>query len=142
MNQVEKAYGKKLKLQDYRHIYLYAKGHYYKDDSIEDLKVIIGARCNLEPQHVSTEEVFRVLLTITHQHMREDLYVRMLLEAFGIRKLFPNMPHEISDGIKILLANISHVQIYSDAEQKDVIVNLGKADSKILPLRKKVDIKA
>ena len=137
MNQVDKAYGKKPKLEDYNHVWLYAKGHYFKDDRLEDLKVIVGERCALDPQYVNNEEIFRILLTITHRHLREDLYVRMLLEVFGIRKLFPNEPHEIKDGIGHLLGAICQIQIFDDNE---MLINIGEADVKILPLNPKIDV--
>ena len=119
-------------MQDYRHVWLYAKGHYERDDCLEDLKIIIAERCLLYPEHVSTEEVFNVLLTITQEHMQKHLYVPMLLEVFGLRKLFPNKPHEMEDGIRLLLSNISTISVRDKGE---ILIDLGKPDPKILPLK-------
>jgi len=48
-----------------KHYFLYAKGWYKKTDLWEDLKIIQGNYCGIEPEYISKNDVIQKLLDIT-----------------------------------------------------------------------------
>ena len=47
-----------------KHYFLYAKGWYKKTDLWEDLKIIQGNYCNIEPNYITKNDIIQKLLTI------------------------------------------------------------------------------
>jgi hypothetical protein len=127
-----------MELQDYRHIWLYAKGHYQRENVTEDLQNIIAERNMLEPSHVHEEYLYSILLDILIEHAQPHLLADYILEAFGVKTLFPNKPHTREDGLISLLGKICCLPV-RDAD-KNICINLGVIDTNILPKRAWMDI--
>lgn len=52
------------------HLYLYAKGHYQKDNLIEDMKKILSERSNIPKEYIQTQDILVVLLRLTYKHIK------------------------------------------------------------------------
>lgn len=57
---------------DYSNIYLYAKGHYKKNNVVEDLKHICGPICGIYPEDMSTNDVMYWCLKVVCKHIQEE----------------------------------------------------------------------
>lgn len=121
-----------MKLVDYNHILLYAKGHYVRSKSpFNDVRHIIAVRCGLKDESVSREHVYNVLLSLLLKYSSSnDSTVITLLDTFGIRKLFPNDITTDDTAVDKLLSPLSITSVYNKAG--DVILNVGEPDTKIL----------
>jgi hypothetical protein len=123
------------KYQDYRHIWLYAKGHYeYSDIVLEDLQKIISERNMIEPEYVQYEYILKILLDIIMEHSSHHLVTGYVLEAFGVVRLFKNKEWTKQDTLISLLGKISILPLTKKDGSR---VELGKADKDIIPLNKK-----
>ena len=124
-----------MKILDYNHVFLYAKGHYKKTDTLKDLQAILGHRFDLEPEDVSKEEVYRTIITLGMEHMRKDIFVSTLLEAFGLRFSWLDCieDEEKNENNKLirLLHALFQAKYIVDGE---MVNNFGEADPNILPL--------
>ena len=49
---------------DHRHIFLYAKNHYATGDMISDLKIIIGHRAGIDPDHISIGDIYDIMISL------------------------------------------------------------------------------
>jgi hypothetical protein len=78
-------------------IWLYAKHHYFETDMVEDLKVIIGDRCGLYPQHVQVENIALILLGIVGPLLRNSGNPQHFFEDF-ILGLDPDEAWKVSHG--------------------------------------------
>jgi len=111
----------------YRHLYLYAKGHYERTTIMEDLKVIIGKRSMILPEHVSEENVLLVTSNAVGTNLNFIKFIHILSD---IRRYY-----KINDFTTLILLTIlSHMRFMDIA---DLNFDLGIADAKILPLQKK-----
>jgi hypothetical protein len=54
-----------------RHLYLYAKEWYKKsDDILQDLKIIVGERSGLYPEHITENDILIVLSELVWKHLK------------------------------------------------------------------------
>ena len=128
------------KLDSYRHIWLYAKGRYDRseDTTLEDLKKIIAERNGLDPECVEYEYLVKILLDIIFEHHPKHysghLLSEVVLEAFGIkRRLF----HDEWNDNKTLISLLGNIcQFPVKDREGNMLIHLGDADKKILPLNK------
>lgn len=122
------------------HIFLYAKGHYERSDVIKDLKVIVGQRCGIEPEDITTTDVIEVVLAVTIPHVRRSEH---LLREFilGLRE---TRYWEVSPGQKdpytfdkALLRRCLSVLSMTMVKGKDgeILIPLDDPDPAILPLK-------
>ncbi len=121
-----------------RHIFLYAKGHYKANDQTEDMKIIIGNRSCIKPEHIPEKDIFLVLLPIVYNYIQNDRqfidFISDLNPNNSLRNLFPNK-HNLYDFNKELLSKCLSVLRFQNI--KDIPFDLGEADSNILPLKEK-----
>lgn len=100
------------------HIFLYAKNHYHGIDKnvISDLKVLVGHVCSIEPEHVSTENLYHVVYGVwkdwVGEHQR-DIFVRELFKG-GLRM---RETISVADVILDMISDISQVKMkFEDRE--------------------------
>jgi hypothetical protein len=53
-----------------KHIYLYAKHHYVRNNIIEDLKIIYGKRNGIDPEHMQVRDIISCILNLTIKHIK------------------------------------------------------------------------
>jgi hypothetical protein len=116
-----------------RHIFLYAKGWYEKNDIIKDMKVIMGMRCGIDPIHISKENIITILTRIIwdyirHLHQFEDF----------VFDLHPGNAWKFGDPRKEKDFNERLIRkclsILSLQKVVNIPFELGEADPTILPL--------
>lgn len=78
---------------DYRHVYLYAKGHYDpdsgaslrgdKDNVLEELKLILSRRCGIAPEDYAVGDVIGCLTTVVYKHLdKEYRFFDLIMKSF------------------------------------------------------------
>ncbi len=118
------------------HIYLYAKGHYEKDDLIEDMKKIIGERCGIEAEHVTVGNILHVLLSIAYlyvidlYHFRDFILDLHPVNYWKLDRTNYDFEHAV---IHKCLSILAMTQV---KEGDEVLIELDDPDPNILPLTK------
>jgi len=121
---------------DYNDVFLYAKGHYKKTDTLKDLQKILSHVYDSEPEDVEREEVHRVLISLGMEHANnESLFINNLLEAFGIRWYSPCEIKEGEEENARLSKLLEMLRWAKHIVGGEMINNFGKASPKVLPLR-------
>ena len=121
------------------HIYLYAKGHYQKSDVCDDLKIIIGKRSMIPSQFISLSDIGMILLDLVFKHIQESCNSKYYFLEF-MSKMNPDNYWKVStivdsdDYHHVLFKNC--LSFLRQVEVKDL--DLGQADSSILPLKESV----
>lgn len=122
-------------LQDWRHIWLYAKGHYKRGDLMKDLKVLIGHHAALMPEHVSDEDILIVLCENAIPYLTTegnvDYRMRKFFEDLIFATHHENRPLTVADIAQKLLSVLSIVRVMDDEGR--AVINLGEADYELLP---------
>lgn len=129
---------------NYRHIYLYAKGHYAQGNEILDLRVILAKRSNMQPNQIGRRDIFQVVLNAVMESIaagcheyRYDIMMRNLLEDIwsrGDRLFSSGRPEDISDAvIKSMLSTLMMCRVFSHDGVR--LIELGEPDPEILPLK-------
>lgn len=110
-------------MNDSRHLYLYAKGHYKETDMIDDLKKIVSKIAILYPEHVLEKDIKYWLLKEVYKYIKtEDDFTNFVNgDTF--------MPIYKDDIIAKSLSILRFKKI------TDIDMELGKTDPKILPLK-------
>ena len=128
-----------IELDSSRHFYLYAKGHYHINDTLKDLKILQGEYCNTHPEYTSTEDILDHLLRLTYKHFKGEFsFLEFMSDLLPknhwkfINNDEKDLPLELVM-IKKCLSVLRYAQVKDD---ETFILNLGKADPKILTLNK------
>jgi hypothetical protein len=111
-------------VNDRRHLYLYAKGHYIQSDIIQDLKTIVAKMCMMYPEHVEKTDIIHWLLKEVYQHIKteEDFF-----------KFFSLTYYSWGNKIDIIRNSLSFLRFI---RVKDIDIELGQPDPSVLPLSK------
>lgn len=117
----------------YSHIYLYAKGHYVKTDSVEDMKVILGHRSGLGADVIRLIDIVRVLTEVAWKHMTGHKFGEFV-ERLNPELDFPFRKDD-SPAVRTIQACLNSIMM---VQVKDIdgntIFELDEPDSNILPL--------
>jgi len=109
-------------MNNIRHLYLYAKGHYDISDKIDDLKIIVGVISWVYPEFVTKEDIQIWLLKEVYNYLHtEDDFIRFLSD---------NMLYK-----RDLIDKCLSVLRFKDIS--DIDMELGKPDPNILPLNER-----
>lgn len=112
-----------------RHIILYAKDWYKKNNVIEDLRVLISKTrgCN----KVYNEDIWRILIECFRflSHYQQNNYLFRLFRPFGYLKFQESISFEQS--IDSLLGLLGTIAVKDNPDME----NLGKPDYNLLPER-------
>lgn len=117
------------------HIYLYAKGHYEKNNLVEDMKKILGKRSGIDPEYMTAADVVHVLLSMTSPYIKDNHHFREF-----ILDLHPVNYWKLTRGeysfdeavIRKCLSILRMTQVI-DKDNK-VLIELDDPDPDILPL--------
>jgi len=132
-------------LNRHRHFYLYAKGHYKRGrthaEELMNLKVLAAEYCGMLPEHVTDQDVRRILSRLTFQHIRGDHSFSELLEDIGPKSFRNNLFAEQGfpyDYYGVLIQRL--LVILSTCKVRDAKgwlsgMNLGEPDFGLLPKR-------
>jgi hypothetical protein len=128
---------------DYNHLWLYARGHYVRNDLIEDLQKIFMARSGTELKF-NPITIVSIILEQVLPHLNTRVVIEVVEVALGfkVRKLYRGFTEEqiqkiyTIEVIEFLLGQMSAIAIYTD--DREPLVNEGRPDSNILELKRPV----
>lgn len=112
------------------HIYLYAKGHYAKNDIIDDLKIIMGHRSMISPENIQMDDIWNVISSLTFKHIVESGNPENSFQQFVLKLMPWDNKIIYNEFWKNLFSSCLSILRFVRVENLD----LGKADSNILPL--------
>ena len=128
-----------MKICDYDHLLLYAKGWYQRGNVIEDVKKILGHRCGIDPKHMPNRDVWEQLVSAFLEYCDDECEIGgLLLEMFrplageGEPLSFWSDLSTFERMIHLILMRLGNVKIIG-AEGKAILC-LGEPDPNILPL--------
>lgn len=136
------------KLNPLRHYYLYAKGHYHRSENIfDDLKQIHSQWCAVSAEHLEDECIVVKLLEMTYTHIAACSDDRMFIEFVsdihprntwkaGSKLADRATSWETEEGYWLRVAR-KCLSMLSITSRDQWPFDLGEADAKVLPLRKK-----
>lgn len=117
----------------FRHIYLYAKGHYQRDPMISglksDLSRIIGAVCGLDHIHIPIRDIYQILCGLVYRHFKQESHFTDMM----MRVLAAN---DEDERIYAFLCVLSVVKV---RDGDTVLMDLGAADPNVLPLNEQAN---
>lgn len=120
-------------------IILYAKGHFAKGDTINDLRSLVAKRAMMLPVHISDIDIIQVLCIVVEECGANEnvrLADTLLTILYGSRWGRPfagdtRSPHERC--VDVLLGMLRETQVRDD---ETVLLHLSEADAAYLPLSK------
>jgi hypothetical protein len=80
-----------MKVCDYNHLILYAKGHYKKTDTVEDVRKILAVRCGISPELIADDELWAMCV------MALTTYGSLPAVDRVMQGLFSKTQHECDD---------------------------------------------
>jgi len=114
------------------HLYLYAKGHYEKNDMINDLKIIVAERSGIECKYITKRDISSILLSAVNQLSQLGVYD--LFNFVGSLDPQNNWEHGGSSDedfdTRVIRSSLSVLR-FTEVRH---IPDLGVADPNILPL--------
>lgn len=124
-----------------RHVYLYAKNHYQHTDVIEDMKQIFSVRNGISPEYIRTGDMARMLLSMAYPHIEtKHQFMEFVLDLHPDEYwkcwLESSKQHDFFEAVVGKCLSILAMTTVFDTESRKVIIELGKADPDILPLRR------
>ena len=128
------------------HIFLYAKGHYEKDDLIQDMKRIVGEMVNIESKYMCVGDIVQVLLNVVHPYIRSSHdFINFVLDLQASRYwklttgsdwelVASNDPYTFEKAtIRKCLSILMMIKVH-DYATGETFVELDDQDPSILPL--------
>jgi len=120
-----------------RHIYLYAKGHYKREDTIEDMRKLVGVRCGIDSECISIADIRSILIGLVWSHITTDYQFEEFIEDLHPSNVWKHSyKAQIEKDYTFDRVFISKcLSVLRFQKVKDIPFNLGKADLNILPLK-------
>lgn len=124
-------------LNDKRHLYLYAKGHYKTTDTINDLKKIIAKITMIHPEHISIKDIKYWLLSEAYKYINtHHSFIDFLDSNCFTMHVYTNENKNISNNfarefnLYLIYKSLSILRL---SKIKDIDIELGVIDEEILP---------
>jgi len=126
-------------LDSNRHFYLYAKGHYKETDTIKDLSIILGEYCFQDLEYIRVSDILDKLLRLAYREFiknsNEFKFMEFMKDILPQNnwKFMNDKAQNLEETMIHKCLSVLRFAIVTDKD-KNVILNLGEADSSILPL--------
>lgn len=151
-----------MKVCDYNHLILYAKGHYERGNLLEDMRKIVAERCALLEEHVSTSDIWHICAAALMKHCDKHVQERVFTALFEPRveetlgfasgpKTVPSIVCPLERAVRNVLSELCHLvvrELKLEAGAKpmservdsdyEIMLELGRPDPNVLPLNKPV----
>jgi len=122
---------------------LYSKGHYVESNPVDDMKKLIGNYADLSPEHVSRDDIKKMLTMLIQKHLFEkECYLGEFIEhmdPMGFQRQSMNIRYDFLEffirACCGVLRFITCIEESPTGERVDLL-HLGEADPKVLPLKK------
>lgn len=116
-------------MNPYRHFYLYAKGWYETENcKYDDLKIILGDYCGIDPKYLNEDDVVNVLLKLAYKHIKTEFEFDKFIERLFWRDnyaktsfadtLRKDIKKDVIDSCLSTLANTKVSEIEGDIGEK------------------------
>lgn len=117
-----------------RHIFLYAKGHYKRNDLIKDMKKIIEKRNGIDVEYITCNDIIDNLSNIAWNYINTEYQFLGFINDINPvnNSIFTSTPYNFEESIISKCLSILKFQ-----KVVDIPFELGKPDPDILPLSKK-----
>ena len=130
------------KIADFNHLILYAKYWYQRGNVIEDVKKILAERCAID--QVSDSDMWSMmvmaLIAYVPEHRLDDYLTKLFVprqdEKTGLFVWFTDIC-PLERAVKNVLSELCFLSVQDD--EGEILLNLGKPNPKILPLRKDLE---
>lgn len=117
-----------------RHIFLYAKGHYQRNDIVKDMKKILGKRSGINGQHIHIGNVHYVLTALVWHYINHEF--RFVDFIFNLNpNSRKNRTETIPNNFDIILIK-ECLFVLMKQERKHIPFELGEPDPTLLPINK------
>jgi hypothetical protein len=121
----------------YSHIILYAKNHYVKRDTIEDLKIIISHRCDVPSGQLGLQAVLDNLIKVTYKYIpKNEHHFTKFIER--LNPAYDTMRNDESTEIRTIRACLNVLARIQVNDGDLVLVELDEPSRDILPLTRDV----
>lgn len=126
-----------VKMNSYSHVYLYAKHWYKRTDVVADMKILIGKRCGIAPEHISAESCIEQLidlvwLSITKSGNPIHFFGEFVLDI-TIRKNHWKFKGEPDDNDEVVVIK-KCLSVLSITSKSSIDGEFEEPDPEILPL--------
>lgn len=129
-----------MKVADYNHVILYAKGWYQHNNIIEDLKSIFAKRSSLAVENMSDgnvwENMVRVLMKYADSHqvstVLDELFKPIADECPGMALKFFEDTCPLKRAIRRIMTVLAQLPV--EDNEGNLTINLGRPDPNILSL--------
>jgi len=130
-----------MKVCDYNHLILYAKGWYERQNVVEDVRKILAARYLLKLKYMRDRDVWACVVRALEKHCPQSMgrvMSKLFESAFG-EEPHPLCPEStdvcpLSRAIGYVLTELSILPVKDNAGKS--IIDLGDPDPNVLPLKK------
>ena len=115
-----------------RHIFLYAKGWYKKVDVLEDLRILVGARCAIETKHISNSDILTVVGGLYYDYISKHNFELLFRDMFNdIYHFQASDKTDIRKVLRLMLRELCMTTVKNG--KGGIILRLGKPDYTLLP---------
>ena len=109
-------------MNNLRHFYLYAKGWYKRTDVIDDLKIIQGNWCGIEPKYITASDVASQLAHLAYRHINNEYF---------FVKFINDLSQKVDSwNLNIINTSLSTLKFIG---KEDLPFDLGEPDYELLP---------
>lgn len=127
-----------MELNNHRHFYLYAKGHYKTTETLTDLKVIQGHWSGVDPKYLMKRDVAHLMITIAYPHAtKTEFAFREFMKYLDPNYMwaFPASVKEVRENYDYMTAVIhSCISVLQLTTVDEIDSDLGDPDPQILPI--------
>lgn len=132
---------------DYNHLFLYAKSHYeVSQDIVDDVRTILAHRAAVDKKSISDGAILDCLLEVSNEHkLSHKILKKIFINCQVLNGCFSCMsltrhgltPYPNADllyYVECVLVEMANIRVMNGKTQ---ILDLGKPDPAVLPLRNK-----
>jgi len=127
---------------DYRHIILYAKGHYKRTDPMADLKQILSHRNGVSVEYLRNADVVRTLLSVLQDHLKTfgsytfpNFILRLAPDAVWQSGYPKDTVYDYATAIVYTTISFLCQLSVRDMETMRYTLRIGSPDPAVLPLK-------
>jgi hypothetical protein len=114
-------------------IVLYCKGWFQKDNQVEDLRLLVGNRADVEKQYVGNKTILEVLLGVAKRVCPEALNGELIQRiVFGDWLMKANLP-VFERALQALVDILAKVKVREIGNPPEILLQLADPDYTILP---------
>jgi len=119
-----------------RHVYLYAKSHYRETDTIKDLQQIFAERNGMDPKYILPGDIARMLISMAYPLINTLWEFKEFVFDLDPNKYWKLSRNKYTFFGAVIGRCLSILAMTEVIKDEKVIMDLGKPDPTILPLKR------